>query len=537
MRRSEAFFRCIILTREHPSGHNVYNRDASTSLRYAKTLPWKVGDRMKRSDLVFWLGIIVMVLMIIILVVVYFVLDLDTQYYQPGSTWIQSPSEWTMPPAQIQHEKAADIKPHLLPAYRIELPDNQAAAFLKPTSDGGCLAIAQIQTDETSDVSTAAQSIQATRFWSNGTVRWTRQYDDLLINGYLVALCVLPDDSFALSLRSSGLKPANPIMHDQLLRFAPDGRLIWQTQDSASLRAGSLDFLLAADDGAVLAAGTVQSSPADAMTGDSDISLIRFEADGRQSATMLVGRSGQDYLPSATYQRATGLVLIWQQITGQTQPGEDIAFGQTSRICCYDAMLQEQWVTTLPKGTMLNEVQITPDGKDILAFGTAQVDSSAGESSATGEARSTLYCLDSQGIIQWFYQTPETRTWLAAAVRQTSGSFVVGWHQPTPEQGERSTLLLLDADGQVQNEIDRLPGIIRQLIPTLDGGVTAVCQQSIQPVPQPIFISSIWTDTEAIVSHYDRTQQLVWRRTIDQYRGVRQTDHVVATTRDTLLVG
>ena len=496
---------------------------------------------MKRSDLVFWLSIIVMVLMIIILVVVYFVLDLDTQYYQPGSTWIQSPSDWTMPPAQIQHEKAADIKPHLLPAYRIELTSNQMASFLKPTSDGGCLAIAQIQADETSDAGTAAQSIQATRFWSNGTVRWTRQYDDLLINGYLVALCVLPDDSFALSLRSSGLKPANPIMHDQLLRFAPDGRLIWQTPATAndsmeSLRAGSLDFLLAADDGAVLATGTVQSSPAD-ETGDSDISLIRFEADGRQSATMLVGRSGQDYLSSATFQGDTGLVLIWQQTTGQTQPGEDIAFGQTSKICCYDQMLQEQWVTTLPKGTMLNEVQITPDGKDILAFGTAPADASVGEPSTTGEARSTLYRLDSQGKIQWFYQTPEPRAWLAAAARQTSGSFIVGWHQPTPEQGERSTLLLLDAGGQVQSEIDRSPGIVRQLIPTLDGGVTAVCQQSVQPVPQPIFISSIWTDTEAIVSHYDRTQQLVWRRTIDQYRGVRQTDHVVATTRDTLLVG
>ena len=288
---------------------------------------------MKHNDHAFWLSLIVMILLIVVLVVLYFVLDIDRPaFYQPGSTWIASPSDWGKPPFEVHYQPVDDVQPRLMPAYRIELSKTQMASMLKPTSDGGCLAIAQIEENEQDGAATAAVRFQATRFQPDGTVRWTRQYDDLIVNGYLVALCVFPDGHFALSARTSGIKPDDPVSHDQLMVFSSSGHLLWQSAKD-SLAAGSLDYLLAASDGAILAAGTIQSNAPDAIYVDNDISLMRFELDGRQTSSMLVGRNGEDYLASVAYAPETGLVLLWQQTTRQTSVGQDIAYGQRSNIC------------------------------------------------------------------------------------------------------------------------------------------------------------------------------------------------------------
>ena len=131
----------------------------------------------------------------------------------------------------------------------------------------------------------------------------------------------------------------------------------------------------------------------------------------------------------------------------------------------------------------------------------------------------------------------EPRTWIDAAARLPDGTWLTGRLTSPVDQGERSILMLLDANGQVLQEIDQTHGYIQQMALTRDGGWTAIFRQTVDSVPQPGYISSIWMDSEAIVAHYDQENQLVWRRTINQYRGVMQPDHIVVTTRDTLLVG
>ena len=492
---------------------------------------------MNQKDLIFLLTILLLILLIIALAVFYFILPGNDPFNLPGTVSIATPADWITPNVTVRHDPVADIRPRMLPAHRIVLSEAQSSYLMKPTRDGGCLAVSTIKVNDQESAGPQAYLLRAVHFRSDGTVLWERQYDAESFYGYPAALCILPDNGFAVSLRVSSSDTLAGETTDRLLRFAADGILMWQTPEN-QIAPGSLDYLFAVPDGSVITAGTIQSAPSDPSAGDLDIVLLRFTRDGKQSSSLIVGRTGYDYLLSASYGVRTGLVLIWQSEATGSQAAEGGSILPASKICCYSNDLQEQWITALPPDVQLSEVRILPDDQDVLVFTTAPAAAAdTSDTAPAADSRSTLQHLDPLGKVDWTYQASETMAWLVSAVKLSDGRFVLGQLQTVQDWRELSSLIVLSAEGQVQQAMDSTPGAIRQMIPTRDGGLTVVSQQALQAIPQPPFVSSIWIDTAAIIAHYDRNLQLVWRRTIDQYRHQLQVDLVVATVDDNLLIG
>jgi hypothetical protein len=319
---------------------------------------------------------------------------------------------------------------------------------------------------------------------------------------------------------------------DRLVRFAKDGSKSWQSAEG-QIAAGALDHLFAGPDGAVLAAGTVTTTSTDGDF-ENKVSLLRFDRSGALSGQLQVDGKGNQLLSDAAYAEETGLVLVWWRETTGDQSSPNAGFSQIAQAGCFGADFSQKWIEEMDPGVNLYNVQILPDGKGILAFGNAPAPEGFVPETAV---LSTMFHLTGQGALDWTYSPDAANSWLMNAAMLTDGRIIAGKYIGGADNGNISSLLVFPENSQTPEILADLPGTVQQLIPTRDGGITAVSVQSVRTIPQPPYISSIWTDTEAIVAHYDRNLKLVWRRSIDQYKHSLRGDIVIATVDDRLLVG
>lgn len=451
----------------------------------------------------------------------------------PDFTTAEVPADWITVGHKVQHVEVAAVASEKVPALSIALPETQTLSLLKPLPDGGCLAVSQLPMDVNDPNGNPMVCLQAIRFKADGTVDWDCSYGDDPYSGYPVSMCVFPDGGFAISLRISSKEAAAYESVDRLCRFSSDGAEIWRSDDGKTVP-GGLEYLFATQDEAVLTAGMAASANPDGSFNRNHIVLSRFEKDGRLSKHLNLDTEGNDALMDASYTNETGLVLAWWNETADQASAVDVTDQQVSQIGCFSENLNTRWISKMAAGERLFKVSAMSGEAGALALGTVSVP--AGSASAASFRFALFFCND-QGERTWTYSVEEEGTWIQTAARLSDGRFVGGWHRTSVEGGEASILVVLSNSGTPLMTLDPMPGIIQQLAPTKDGGWTAVLRQTVGPIPQPPYISSLWTDSEAIVAHYDRDLRLVWRRTIDQYKHVLRMDLVVPTADDQLLIG
>ncbi len=440
----------------------------------------------------------------------------------PDFTPTPAPSDWFSPDSvhTVHYVAVQPVDKDKVPAIHVELPAGQSSDLLAALPDGGCLAVSQTVVEGTETGQMPLYHPRVIRFKPDGTVALDRQLDIEAFGGYILAMCVFPDGSFSLSLRKQNNVTANGNPIDRLFRFSALGDLLWQSTDNAIFgdtptSAGVLDRVFALADGAILAVGTVTSDKGN------DISLTRFEPDGTPSNRVMIGDSEFDSLMDADYDPGTGLAILWR--------AESIGVGtiQRSYAGCYTERLEKRWSTVMPAGQPLYEVEAQPDG-GILAVGYLQ---------RADSSRQTLFRFDPNGTVTWQFTSMDDPAWISAFARLADGRTIAGSFRSTADGGQESILTIMDVDGALLSETDPLTGVVRQLVATADGGFMAVLRQDVRTLPQPPYISSIWTDTEAIVARYDSAQKLVWRRTIDQYKHDIRSDIIFFTSDERLLVG
>jgi hypothetical protein len=181
-------------------------------------------------------------------------------------------------------------------------------------------------------------------------------------------------------------------------------------------------------------------------------------------------------------------------------------------------------------------VTLLPDGGGCLAF-VSKITGQDGSGTANTSYISELVRFTDTGKRLWTYSLERQNTWIMAAAMLEDGRFAAGWYWNTVDDNEESTLFILSSDGVLENEVAVYPGILQQIIATKESSFTAVLSQTVDGLPQPAYISSMWMDTEAIIAHFDSSLSLVWQRKIDQYKHALRTDIVIPCRKDNLLIG
>ena len=72
--------------------------------------------------------------------------------------------------------------------------------------------------------------------------------------------------------------------------------------------------------------------------------------------------------------------------------------------------------------------------------------------------------------------------------------------------------------------------------PTNDGGFIMVSSRNINTIPQPAYISSIWYDTETVVTKYDKEYKVEWRKTYDSVKDALGFDKVLPLSDGSVVV-
>ena len=440
-----------------------------------------------------------------------------------------SPSDWY---AFNQDFGAVDVKPvglAMIPATKLDLPEIYHAGFQEPLSDGGCITAAFVPVDAADSSYEKGSYLRLVRFGRDGRRVWDRTLDSEAFHGYAVGLCVFGDDGFAVAVRTAKDTSGTDTV-DRLLRFSSSGQPQWDS-DVGVFVAGALEKVFATPDGAVLCAGTVPS-PDGGETVDNDVALNRIEKDGTVSKQVVLGTSGYEYLMDASYAAPLGLVVAWRT-EDFSSAADGSAFSTFSRVAGFDDSLEQIWSRDIDKKTSLFEVQVLPGGQGTFLLGSTRFDSLPEQASGA-----SFDFVDPDGEIVWSYSLELPQSWVREAVRLTDGRSVLGISHPSEGNLQETTLLtVFSTTGGIVGQIPAPPGGIQWVKETRDGGFTVCTRQTLKGLPQPPYISSMWTDSEAVVAHYDSDLKLKWMRSIDQYKDSTRGDLVFPTSDDRLLVG
>ncbi|MHB1483711.1 MAG: hypothetical protein ACYCYI_03515 [Saccharofermentanales bacterium] len=449
----------------------------------------------------------------------------------PDFTPTKAPKDWlTFVLSTKGHKNIKPINLDKVPATHIELSENQIPDYILPLSDGGCLAISQIPIKDNEKTGVAFYSLQATRFKADGSVLWENKYDSIIYQGYLKTVCVFPDDGFAVSMNANLNSSGVYTSLEKLYRFSSNGSFLWGINDSVAANV-ALDHLFALTDGTLLAAGSVNLRNLDGSFRDNNIGLFHFEKDGTLLKQKIFGAQRNDNLISASKTGSSDVILFWKS---QSESGNNT--DMETHLECFDDNLDSRWVYKAEKNENISDVISLPDGKGVIVF-AALVDSQNNNSGISSFPM--ILHFDDSGKKTWTYTASiEQKAWMKAATSLKDGRIVAGWFNNQPsDKGQESNLGLFSETGTLLDSIEKIPGVIEQIIPTKDGGFTAILTQTVSGLPQPPFVSSIWFDTEKIVIHYDKNLHITWQRSIDQYKHEKRSDIVIPTVDERLLIG
>lgn len=452
----------------------------------------------------------------------------------PGLTPTNAPADWIVDNSGIEkYTKVAAININDVPARLIKLPKNQSSEFVKPLSDGGCIAFYQIFVKENDSSRNGSYYFHTVRFKADGTVLWDKQDKTTGLNGYAVSMRVFPDDGFVVSIHDSKKDSASLESVDKLARFSSDGSLLWMSEDEQT-PAGSLYRIFALPDGSVIAAGSVPVTNPDRSVNFYDIGLLRFDRTGNIINHSTFSFLKNMHLSSASFENETGFVFTSRRNSEVSDSDQaDTAYSRISQIDCFDKNLNIKWSYVSPPNEDIFKALALPGDEGSLVF-TSVLSAQQGEAATT--TKYNLIHFNTEGNIKW---TCNVKSCPLAAARLIDGSFILGLYQNTTEGGEYSCLSVINTSGILLKEINLVPGSINQIVPTKDGGVTIILSRKVRALPQPPHrsISFGAYDSEAIVVHYDKALNIVWCRTIDQYKNDQRLDIIIPTSDDRLLVG
>ena len=95
-------------------------------------------------------------------------------------------------------------------------------------------------------------------------------------------------------------------------------------------------------------------------------------------------------------------------------------------------------------------------------------------------------------------------------------------------------LILISKDGEILKEADS--DVFGKITPTSDGGFIIVSERAVRSVPQPVYVSALWTDNETVATKFSEDFEILWRKTYDSVKGRTGTDTVTAKKDGSLMI-
>lgn len=267
-------------------------------------------------------------------------------------------------------------------------------------------------------------------------------------------------------------------------------------------------ILLVDEKGSYIAVGGVGQNG-----GYSDICITKYDSNGIEIKKQTYGGGDFDWVNAAKYNSQIGIVISG---ISQSSDGDFANNSNSPFVSCIDPeTLAVKWIFSVQVADWVYHVSDDAvyvvrnegekyNGKDELKLSIVKLDGDGNKIWA------------SEPLSQWIYGITELRDGRVIGIQKFSDYQSVGKIGAINcyrKDGEKLLTFEADCYGDIE--------------PTNDGGFIIVSVRNIKTIPQPVHISSIWYDTETVVTKYDKNYKIEWRKTYDNIKDSIEVDKVL----------
>ncbi|MDD3168574.1 MAG: hypothetical protein PHC91_03800 [Eubacteriales bacterium] len=267
-------------------------------------------------------------------------------------------------------------------------------------------------------------------------------------------------------------------------------------------------ILLVDEKGTYIAVGRIERNG-----GYSDICITKYDSNGRELKRQTYGGSDFDWANAAKYNPQIGIVISG---ISQSSDGDFANKSNSPFVACINPeTLEVRWISS---------VQIADWVFHVSDEAVYIVRNEGEKYNGKGELKLSIVKFDGEGNKIW--ATEPLSQWICGITELKDGRVIgiqkLSDHQAVEKSGaincyskDGGKLLTFEADcyGDIE--------------PTNDGGFFVVSVRNIKTIPQPLYISSIWYDTETVVTKYDKNYKIEWRKTYDRIKDAIGVDSVL----------
>lgn len=282
-----------------------------------------------------------------------------------------------------------------------------------------------------------------------------------------------------------------------------------KTQGYAKITENNPDaFLLIDEKGNYIAVGRIEQNG-----GYSDICITKYDSSGIEIKKQTYGGSDFDWVGAAKYNSKIGIVISG---ISQSSDGDFANSGNSPFIACINPeTLAVKWSSP---------VQVADSVYHVSDEAVYVVRNDGEKYSGKGELKLSIVKLDSNGNKMW---AAEPLSQWIHGIAELSDGRVIGIQKfsdyQAVQKGGAINCYARDGKKLLTFEAD----CYGDIVPTNDGGFIIVSIRNIKTIPQPAYISSIWYDTETVVTKYDKNYKVEWRKTYDSVKDAIGFDSVL----------
>lgn len=256
--------------------------------------------------------------------------------------------------------------------------------------------------------------------------------------------------------------------------------------------------------------------------GYQDICIVKYDELGKEIQRRTYGGSDFDTVYEAKYNAKMGIVIAG---VSQSRDGDFANESNSPFVACIDGeTLELKWVYP---------VQIADSVYYVADDAVFVVHNEGDPYKGSGALKLSVVKLDSQGRKLWHTQPLDQ--WITSIAQLRDGRIIVV-QSFAERSGRRSGAITCYS--RWGEELAKITGdCYGPVTPTEDGGFMLLSIRNIKTVPQPLYISSIWYDTETVVCKYDSLGSLEWRKTYDAVQDAIGFDHILPQQDGSVIIG
>ncbi len=391
--------------------------------------------------------------------------------------------------------------------------------------------------------------LRAVKYDERGDFLWVQNYPDIKLSPYSFKECIQTGDGgfvFGVSgnlcfrATESEDKQETVITLGWLVKCDKSGDIIWKEQ--IEFRGGDeAEWICETESGDILTVGNCQTDDGehyksgDSTHGYTDLLLMKYDKTGKRTGFRKYGGSDFDSSRNAYYSPDVGLV-----VTGSTQSCDGDITQRKEKgtmlyprefLAVFDDDLNEKWQYIFEEQEEIYTSYAAIYDKQIYVTGSLSKDTGKHNRTAVFKFNNDGTAVKSEAI--------DTATVMGICVSD-DGVIMIPVN-PSAYAGDSAAPRVYRLDTNLNNmtTVNDTSGNGNDytVIPTDDNGFFTIHAQIVAYLPQPPWMNRSMTDSAVVLSRYNASGKLIYRKTYNKNHEVEDTDMVIPMSDGRVIVG